>query len=280
MKIAHLPPATTTAASELGPFAPYGVELLLAERVRIEPTELLEPVRAAAGNVELIVDMPDLATFGFLDHRTDFADVRDVPMIHILAHAAKPPDPGELAAALEQSVQWKDARRNVERCRATLIHRDTPGLGHIERLDLFHRVLTTLVVSLPVLAIHWVSSQRLVDPAAFVENARKRHIADGAVNVRMFNVADGEPRELLMDTCGMASFGLPDLELRFRDLEPASVAGRLFDLANYLFENGDIIQDRDTVDGLGTRWRCQRQVAATAPPREVLRLTPTDLHAT
>jgi hypothetical protein len=92
--------------------------------------------------------------------------------------------------------------------------------------------------------------------------------------VRLFNVGNGEPGELFMDTCGMSAFGIPDLEHQFRDIDPGKVAGYLFDLADHLFENGDVIRDRDTVDGVGGRWRCRREFATLLPQREVLHLVP------
>src|SRR5262249_41133761 len=140
------------------------------------------------------------------------ADARGVPMAYLLAYTTADRDPARFAPALEQSQGWKGARSAVERSRATLYLSDTPGLQRAERLDLFLRVLRVVVVQLPVLAIHWHASQRFVDPAVVAAKPGPLALHEGPVNVRMFNVANGAPGEILMDTCGMAAFGLPDAQ--------------------------------------------------------------------
>ncbi|ANY68306.1 hypothetical protein BBD42_18860 [Paenibacillus sp. BIHB 4019] len=46
-------------------------------------------------------------------------------------------------------------------------------------------------------------------------------------------------------------------------------------IAYYLFENGDVINDGETVGGTeDIRWRCEHQYALAAPRRVVLDLDP------
>jgi hypothetical protein len=78
-----------------------------------------------------------------------------------------------------------------------------------------------------------------------------------------------------MDTLGLAALGLPDLQCHFHGLEVNEVAGLLYNTAWYVFENGDVIEDGQTVDGVdGHRWRCQHEVALVPPEREVLDINP------
>ena len=64
-----------------------------------------------------------------------------------------------------------------------------------------------------------------------------------------------------MDTRGLAPFGLPDLQVHFRDLEPARLAGLLYATAGYLLEEGDVIADGNTISGP------RRRRALDLPPR-------------
>jgi hypothetical protein len=79
-----------------------------------------------------------------------------------------------------------------------------------------------------------------------------------------------------MDTVGMAPFGLPDIQLHFTTLDPSWVAGKLLGMARYVFDQGDIILDANTVPGLtdGERWPCAHEHALMGPEREVLDIDP------
>jgi hypothetical protein len=78
----------------------------------------------------------------------------------------------------------------------------------------------------------------------------------------MFRLGD-HPRAVLMDTFGLGSFGLPDLQCIHED-EPRAVAKAMYDYALYLFEKGDVLADGDTVDGHapGQRWQVRHEVSA------------------
>ena len=72
-----------------------------------------------------------------------------------------------------------------------------------------------------------------------------------------------------MDTRGLAPFDLPDLQVHFRDLEPARLAGLLYATAGYLLEEGDVIVDGNTISGPDgdEHWRCQHEDALVPPVR-------------
>ena len=82
----------------------------------------------------------------------------------------------------------------------------------------------------------------------------------------------------LMDTFGLAPFGLPDLQCRFGGRDPGSVGSHLVAYARYLLSRGDVLADGDTVDAVrpGERWECHRTVALAGPDREVIDLTPSE----
>jgi hypothetical protein len=86
----------------------------------------------------------------------------------------------------------------------------------------------------------------------------------------MFRITDGEPGEIIMDTLGLTAFALRDLQRRYVGLEPSEVAGWLFEVARMVFERGDFMNDRDTIDGVDTRWRCHHDVSGVHPARNVV----------
>lgn len=96
-------------------------------------------------------------------------------------------------------------------------------------------------------------------------------------NVRLFNV---DEEWSLMDTVGNAQLDLADIEASFHsqcyDFE--EVALFLRNASLYLLQNGQIIQDGDTMDGPGDiRWQARQfDRGVCDPPRTVLRWLPMD----
>jgi hypothetical protein len=106
-------------------------------------------------------------------------------------------------------------------------------MGHLHerehRRAAFRSVVTALLAMTDPVATWWPNACKLVPPAEAADH--------GFVNVRLFNVQD-EPGEMVMDSLGLHVFGLPDVQCRFRDLEPGRVAAQLYDLAARIFERG------------------------------------------
>ena len=130
-------------------------------------------------------------------------------------------------------------------------------------------------------AIHWRPAQQIVNPAALIEaSTDAQRFFAGAVNVRFFNIA-GTDGEMLMDTLGLAALGIPDFQCHFRDLDPEGVARVLYNLAFYVFENGDVIEDEHTVEGIepGSKWHCQHEDSMVEPERVVIDLNPGEPYA-
>lgn len=147
--------------------------------------------------------------------------------------------------------------------------------GRRDRAAALVGVVAALTAATTPLAVSWPTSQRVTDPGAPASDG-----LGGLVNVRLFAVSDDED-ERVMDTRGLAPFGLPDLQVHFRDLDPARLAGLLYAVAAYLMEEGDVIADGNTVSGLTEeeRWRCEREDALVPPARTVLDLDPGDPYA-
>jgi hypothetical protein len=93
--------------------------------------------------------------------------------------------------------------------------------------------------------------------------------------VRFYNIEDSGG-EIVMDTLGSGALGLTDLQMHYRDLEPQKVAGLLYDVATYLLEQGDVIDNGHTVQGFlpEDRWQCLHEMSLLEPQRLVLDIDP------
>jgi hypothetical protein len=275
MPDAIAPGSLAFAASKLGPLAPYIIELLLPRRVPLEADEVASALRDTCGAIDVKRLAQGAFSLAYLDHVTRFADA-SAPMMQVVSYAEHLGDEAGRDAALEQTWGWReDARRAVSQARAVVVVADMPGLQPRERLQLFERLVRALVSRLPVLAIHWAPSQRIVDPVRYLaptdEDSR---ILQAAVNVRLFKVGDGAPGEVLLDTIGLTPLLLPDIQCRLVGVDANAAASRLYAYAAYLFKKGDILKDGNTVDGVGGRWRCRRGVSSAPPEREVVEFLP------
>ena len=82
---------------------------------------------------------------------------------------------------------------------------------------------------------------------------------------------------VLIDTVGMSTLFLPDLQYHFHGMDPNWVVNHAYNAASYILENDNPIQDGETIDGVAdgrmsreVQWKCRYEDALIQPPREVL----------
>lgn len=258
--------------AQTGRFGPHIVKLLFASPRFPSQGALVEALRTGGERVDVVGDaMADVFGVAFPDRATS------VTPSHMITLARAKERSTELEAALVQTWDWPAARDAVSRATAVLTVADMMAydLERDVRLWLLKSTIRALIHIAQPLAIHWLPSGRVVNPKGLFDNDLPHNpISSAAVNVRLFRVEGQAEGECLMDTLGMAGFGLPDLQHRFVGDDLRAVSARLFGCAAYLFVEGDVIKEGHTIDGAvpGSVWRCRRDVASVAPKREVLDL--------
>jgi hypothetical protein len=187
------------------------------------------------------------------------------------------PTKKELADAVRHTRDWPGAAEAAARARAAV--RLVDELPSEERLGDFVARVAAACVALPCVAVWWVPAERLVEPRALADAARDGDPLRVALNVRLFHVEEGRSDERVMDTVGLAALELPDVQCHFFALDVAQVAALLEETARYLYAEGDVIGDGDTVPGIDdTQWSCRREVALVDPQRDVVDVTPPSPH--
>ncbi len=186
------------------------------------------------------------------------------------------------SAAASQTWDWPEAERIPPSTRGTLVLTDH-SLATEERLSRLQRtciVVRAAMEHMPVIAIHWEPAQRLIDPHVFAQSlAHGSSVIDHAVNVRLFRISDGRPGEMLMDTLGLAPFGLRDLQCHFAGADPGQMGPVLASYAEYLFDRGDVLNDDSLVRGIESHheWACHLDESLAPPARPVVDIRPDDL---
>lgn len=261
--------------------ATYGVELLCETQAQIDKKRLLAALRRFCPRaIPLGEDESGPLAFVHPDHPIQHS-AGSIGAQTFVAVANKPLDRAQLAAACERSRRFEAAAEVVARCHYSVLVTDfmaAAGLEYRERLELFLRTLAGALDAIPCLAIHWMRSQQISAPDAFrtpVTLGDAERLFAGPFNVRFYRISNS-PGDMLMDTLGLAALGLPDIQCHFRKLDPLQVSSVVGNVGYYLLQKGDIINDRETVEGIerGQKWVCQHEQALVPPAREVLDLNP------
>jgi hypothetical protein len=261
----------------------YMVELLYQTTPTVDGNRLFSELKKRCGKVEQLGDNEKVLLFAFPEHAIEYRDGKVPPQI-FLTYVEKDQTNDQartnLSAALTQSWGWPEASQVVATCKGSLLLTElmAQALDYKTRLELFHQALESVLMIAPCQAIHWTVSQQVIDPATYLTSRQvgEFHPLQLGVNVRFFNISNRQPGEMLMDTMGLATLGLPDLQCHFVDLDPNEVSHLLFNTAYYLYENGDIIEDGNTIQGIkqNDQWRCQHESALVPPARIVMDLNP------
>lgn len=270
------------------PLGLHMAQIFLSNHVSVNPAHLLASLQRRCGDsVELVGDGTSRELiFAHTDHITEYAE-GSIPAQTVVWQSENPQSlpMTQWEEDLMQTYDWdrKVAQREAERHTDILLVTDlmASGLPPLERIRLFHSALLAVldVVGENALVIRWLRAQRLINPAAYqsMNLDQPTDLMGFATNIRMFRVEGRAPGETVMDTMGMSAFGLPDLQCHFTGLHPADVAPLLYNIAFYLFENGDIIEDGNTIPGIGdpnAQWVCQHEMALIGPKRPVLDIYP------
>lgn len=257
--------------------SPTMVELLYTTAPDPDLAAIAERATERAGSPATSID-GELRGVSFPEHVVPITD-RPVPMtVWILpAELTRPAD--WIETTLRQTWRWREgAAAAVPRATASLLISDmfAGPLERHERLRLFHAGLAAIVEDTHPIAMRWVNGERFLDPDFYLRDLADDPLGfESTVNVRFVTFED-QPGVALMDTVGMAAFALPDVQLHFRDLKPGWASAKVFSVARYLFDAGDVIEDGHTVPGLSDddHWRCGHEWAILGPRRMVLDINP------
>lgn len=253
----------------------YYIKLLFKETIKIPHETLYTKLKEHFGEVDK-VSTGELSTYALRKHVVTYQGGEQVPMQVMITNVIPFDQTTIPEMALYQCWTCDDAQELLQECQYELMVGDfmAGGLNHIERSQILSQYIDILLELLPeCVALYWPHSQKLMPVIAYLQsqwNNPDLHFLDGGLNVRFFNIQDSE--DMLVDTTGLISLGIPDLQIHFHDLDHNFVIQYIHNFASYLFMNGDVIKDGETMDGRdeNERWVCQHEESLIAPKRVVL----------
>ncbi|MCM3783152.1 DUF4261 domain-containing protein [Neobacillus mesonae] len=274
----------------------YMAELLFREPPVLSEEKLMEVMRSRTGHARVLkrpvkkdsaeslkqhvpadAKEQELLVIMHTEHMVSFED-GTIPAQTCVLPVQKIQEKKRFQGAVEQSWHWKEAGAVIESSQYQVRVHDmyTAALPHKERLKLFQQALQAVLEVVPCEAIYFYGSDKLVKPSAYVKALEEGDHLYGAMNVRLYQAGGSEARrELVMDTVGLSSLGVPDFQCHFAGLDPDLVARTLYGAAYYIFDQGDVIQDGQLLGSSGShRWRCEHQESLVSPQRYVIDLDP------
>lgn len=251
----------------------------------INPARLLKAMNKYCSQVRLMTEDPaqKVLVYAHVDSVIEYEDARMPAQFLVAGPADVPEDLPEREQLYHQSWQWPQAREIIEKCGYAVMASEFMSLElpYRERVQLFRNSLRALMEAVPCSGIEFPESQQFLSPSDFIESFEEGIEDDlfGVANLRFFAVEQSD--EVLMDTIGMNTLGLPDLQCHFRGLDPRAVGSLLLNAAHYIYLNGDVIADGHMVEGVNPddEWVCRRESSLMDPARAVIDLNPGEPHA-
>ena len=263
------------------PGGPFLIQLLFREPVPMPDREVMAAaLERHMGPVESFCHDEKTAGFAALGHMAEFKDGRvPVQLMVMGCHQVK----SGIFDDFLKSQMWdcrEDRDRILRECRHQVVAVDmlAAALPALERAGLDMDFLDALAELYPGCEAFYfqncgklilgeeVRTHRIKGPDRFIRFG---------VNARFFNIQG--TGDMLVDTVGMSTLFLPDIQYHFRGMDPNWVVNHAYNLASYLLLNDCPIQSGETVDGVAdgeicrdVQWRCQYEEALIQPPRPVL----------
>ncbi len=266
---------------DVQPGGPFLIQMLFKEPVDM-PTkaELTAVMKRHVGAVECFCHDEKMAGFAALEHVAEFKDGK-IPVQLMVMKCSQ--FEGESFDAFLMSQMWdcqEERDRIFQECRYQVIATDmlAAALPTLERANLDADFLDALAELYPTCeAFYFQNCGKLflVEDVRFHQIKGADRFIHFGVNARFFRIQDTE--DMVVDTVGMSTLFLHDLQYHFHSMDPNWVVNHAYHVASYILNNDNPIENDETIDGIQNgkmsrevQWRCQYEDAMIQPPRGVL----------
>lgn len=255
----------------------YFVKLLFEQPEKLDETILFQALQKRFKEVDPIVEKEEMHVYGLRQYPVTYQDGQCVPsQISILEMMEF--DRSFLHEwTMTQCWGLEDGDALLNRCHYELTIHDFMAAGHprVKRCELLAEFVEAILEVFPhCIAMYFPHALKFLSREQFLQTSFKQrnlHFLDGGLSIRFFQIQDSE--DMLVDTVGLSAVGVSDIQCHFHDLSVDAVIDFVAALACYLFKEGEIIQDGETVEGFQpehAHWICQHEDALISPTRVVL----------
>lgn len=217
--------------------------------------------------------------YGAKKYLAEFKDAKVPPQLMIMSCTEFD---GNKIGQIERSQMWdcENSEEILEACKYQIFATDMMAavLPYKERAEMDMDFLEALVEMFPTCkAVYFQNSGKLFTAEAIRNHTipRESRFIYFAVNVRFFNIQGTD--DMMVDSLGMNTLYLPDLQYHFHGMEPNWVVNHAYNVLSYIYDNENPIESGDPIDGIvdgamsrEVMWRCQYENALIQPVREVI----------
>ena len=182
--------------------------------------------------------------------------------------------------AMSQMWDCPDSKEIFSKCRYRVCAMDmlTAGMEYKEKARLIVDFVDVLLELYPECkAVYFENSGKMLSRKSIVNSQMPpdRRFIYYAVNVRYFNILGGN--SMLIDSLGMSTLFLPDVQFHFHGMDPNPVFSYAYNLLSYIYDTNCLIESGDKIDGIkegkispNVQWECRYEDALVQPVRLVL----------
>lgn len=260
---------------------PFLITLLFRELVELPDLQKVSDIlQNHLGKVECHGNSDQSVNIAALEHKVELKE-GSVPVQLLLTPCTD--FDGKTIDAFTRSQMWDCQERRdqiLEECRYSILAADifATCLPSQERADFEMDFMEALAELYPTCEAFFFNGSGKLFEAEEIRNNQIKGLdrfIRYAVNVRFFTVQDS--KDMLIDTLGMGTLCLPDIQYHFHGLDPNVVVNHAYNVASYLLTSDNEIESGETVDGIndgqmshGVQWKCQYESALIQPNRTVI----------
>lgn len=265
---------------DVGGFAVvYGFELLARQPIVIDEQRVLDHLSAELGDVQRS-DARDTNHYFVKDVTVAFQEGH-LPSQLVIFPGALEKHNWTGTDAFHQSRRLPDAEQRVAACPHGIFLSDLMSslLDHRRRRKILAAALRAVIKHSNAELLYAAPITQFLDAKeVLAELSKPEEVANPVypfLNVRFYRISE-TAADMIMDTLGLSALGLTDAQIHFRNLDPSRVAGFMESLGRYVLDNGDVLEDGHTVQGLTPQqnWRCRHEMSLLEPKRPVVDINP------
>lgn len=255
------------------------MELFMKDRCEMPDKERMTAImKKHLGDVDCFSYGDNQAGFAVSKYQVKFKDTVLPPQLTLFNGIERANPLDELTVS--QMWDCPDRERILSECRYQVVASDmlSAGMDYKDRADMLMDYMEALVEMYPSCeAVYFITSGKMFAADRIRKNdiERDKRFLYFAVNVRFFNIQGTEDK--VVDTLGMSTLFLPDLQYHFHGMEPDWVVNHAYNMLAYIYDHENPIRNDDHIDGIrdgemdsSVQWICHYEDALIQPARGII----------
>lgn len=258
------------------------MHLLFEEKCNLPDKELIQSVMEKhLGEVYCFSYDEKMVGLAPGKYKTHFEkENKDIPPQLMMTNCLEIEQPLMDEVAKSQLWDCPESEEIFESCKYQIFANDVLGAGLVykDRAEMLTHYVEALLELFPTCkAVLFETSKKMLvrDRIINCEIPYESRFIYYAVNVRFFNIQG--TNDMLVDTLGMSTLFLPDLQYHFHGMDPNAVVNHAYNVLSYIYDNDNPIKSGDHIDGIkdgkmsmDIQWRVQYEDSLIQPIRDVL----------